>query len=115
MSGWKGGGIDASDELLLDSPLGLAGNRCLASIFFCAGSALDRQRRQQALECARQVMHGHVLCNTAGATSPDRRVVVARVLSPLVEPAMDLLRQVWAAWCQELWQLGAQLPRIWAT
>ena len=109
------GQISAHDKRLLDSPLGMAGNRCLASIFFCTGTALDRKRQEQALDCARAVMHGHVLSNTVGATSPNNHVVVVRVLSPLVEPAMSLLRQVWAAWRQELWNLKPQLPRIWAT
>ena len=109
------GRIDAGDGLLLDSPLGLAGNRCLASIFFCTGSALDRARKQRALECARSVIEPHPLCNNAGGTSPNGHVVVVRVLSPLVEPATNLLRQVWAAWRRELWQLDAQRPRIWAT
>ena len=109
------GRIDAADELLLDSPLGLAGHRCLASIFFCTGSALGRERRQQALESARLVMHAHPLCHTAGATSPNDQVVVVRVLAPMVEPATHLLRQVWSAWRQQLWQLDAQPPRIWAT
>ena len=109
------GRIDACDGRLLNSPLGLAGNRCLASIFFCSGSALERKRAQLALECARDVVQGNALCNTAGSTSPNQQVVVVRVLSPLVEPAMDLLRQVWAAWRQALWQVKPQAPRIWAT
>ena len=109
------GRIDASDGRLLNSPLGLAGNRCLASIFFCTGNALDRPRQQRALESARDVMQTHALSNIAGATSPNNHVVVVRMLSPLVEPAMDLLRRVWAVWRQELWQVTPQLPRIWST
>ena len=109
------GRIDASDELLLNSPLGLAGNKCLASIFFCTGKTLDRPRQQHALDCAREVLQAHPLSNTAGATSPNNQVVVVRVLAPLVEPAMELLRRVWAVWRQELWQVTPQLPRIWST
>ncbi len=109
------GRINASDQALLDSPLGFAGNRCLASIFFCAGNTLARKRRDQALDCARQVLDEHALRNTAGATSPNDHVVVVRVLAPLVEPAMDLLRKVWAAWRRELWQVKHESPRIWAT
>ncbi|NVO05258.1 MAG: urease accessory protein UreD, partial [Rhodoferax sp.] len=51
---------------------------------------------------------------TAGATSPNGQVVVVRVLAPLVEPAMQLLRAVRTAWRQELWQLPPCNPRIWA-
>ena len=111
------GRIDASDDRLLNSPLGFAGNRCLASIFFCTGSTLDRDRgrRQLALDCARQVIEQHSLHNTAGATSPNDHIVVVRVLSPLVEQAMNLLRQVWAAWRQQLWQVTPQMPRVWST
>lgn len=106
--------INASDTLLLDSPLGLAGQRCLASIFFVAGSKLERNRRQAALDVAREVIEAHGLRATAGATSPDGQVVVVRVLAPLVEPAMGLLRQVWQAWRRHFWQLPGSVPRIWS-
>ena len=109
------GRIAAEDQRLLKSPLGLAGNQCLASLFFCTGSPLARTRRQLALDAARDVLQSHALSNHAGATSPNHHVVVVRVLAPLVEPALDLLRKVWATWRPELWQLQPQLPRIWAT
>lgn len=108
------GRIDARDSRLLDSPLGLAGHKCMASIFFLAGSKLVNHRRSTALDVARQVIDGHCLQHTAGATSPDGQVVVVRVLAPLVEPAMDLVQQVWAAWRAHFWNLSAQKPRIWA-
>ena len=50
----------------------------------------------------------------AGATAPHAEVVVLRVLAPVVEPAMQLLRQVWRAWRAELWQMQGAAPRIWA-
>ena len=99
---------------LLDSPLGLAGQRCLASIFFVAGSPLERHRRQAALDAAREVIDAHPLAATAGATSPNGQVVIVRVLAPLVEPAMDLMQRVRAAWRGHFWQLPAANPRIWA-
>ena len=107
--------IKAVDALLLNSPLGLAGHRCFATLFFVAGSKLDRQRRQHALDTARGVIEAHPLCTTAGATSPDGQVVLVRVLAPVVEPAMALLRAVYLAWRRELWQLDKGSPRIWAT
>ena len=107
--------IKAGDQLLMESPLGMAGHRCIGSLFFVAGSKLDRQRRQQALDSARAIIERHSLCATAGATSPDAKIVVLRVLAPVVEPAMQLLRQVWQAWRRELWKLDATIPRIWAT
>ncbi|MDR3451910.1 MAG: urease accessory protein UreD [Rhodoferax sp.] len=109
------GRIDATDTRLLDSPLGLAGQRCLASIFFVTGSGLERGRRQQALDVARGVVEAHPLRNTAGATSPNGQVVVVRALAPLVEPAMDLMKQVWAVWRVHFWGLAASRPRMWAT
>ena len=45
--------LAAQDELLLNNPLGLAGHRCMATLFFAAGSKLDRKRRQAALDVAR--------------------------------------------------------------
>jgi urease accessory protein len=106
--------LRAEDLLLLDSPLGLAGQRCVATLFFASGSKLERKRRELALDVAREVMGTHALMNTAGATSPDAQVVVVRVLAPLVEPAMGLLRQVWKSWRRHFWDQAAPSPRIWS-
>jgi len=108
------GVIDAADHRLLESPLGLAGQRCMASLFFVVGTPLERARRDTALDAARAVMDAHVLKATAGATSPNGQVVVVRALAPQVEPAMQLLQQVRAAWRAALWQLDAEPPRIWS-
>lgn len=108
------GVIDAADHRLLESPLGLAGQRCMASLFFVTGRPLDRARRDTALDAARAVMDAHALKATAGATSPNGQVVVVRALAPQVEPAMQLLQQVRAAWRAALWQLRAEPPRIWS-
>ena len=107
--------ISADDDRLMNGPLGLAGHRCLASLFFVAGNPLARDRRQAALDMAREVIDAHALRATAGVTSPQGQVVVLRVLAPVVEPAMDLLRQVWSRWRQHLWQLSVCNPRIWST
>lgn len=106
--------IAADDQRLLDGPLGLAGHRCIATMFFACGDKLARGRREQVLEAARAVLEPHALRGTAGATSPNAQVVVVRALAPVVEPAMDLLKQVWAAWRAACWQLPAQPPRLWA-
>lgn len=107
--------IKALDALLLNSPAGLAGHRCFATLFLVSGSKLSRQRRQDVLDAARSVIEAHPLCATAGATSPDGQVVLVRVLAPVVEPAMTLLRMIWLAWRRQLWQLDAASPRIWST
>ena len=109
------GRIDATDTRLMDGPLGLAGYRCMASLFFAAGSRLERGRRQAALDLAREIIDAHPLRDAAGATSPDAQVVVVRVLAPVVEPAMDLLRSIWTAWRGHFWNLSVYSPRIWST
>ncbi|CAN5694393.1 urease accessory protein UreD [soil metagenome] len=108
------GRIDASDLRMMNGPLGLAGRRCMASIFFVAGSKLDRKRRDDALEAARAVIKAHALHDTAAATSPNPQVVVVRALAPLVEPAMDLMRKVWGAWRGHCWNMPAPGLRIWS-
>jgi urease accessory protein len=108
------GVIDAADSLLLSSPLGLAGQRCMASLFFVTGSAIERPRRELALDGARQILQAHALQSSAGVTCPNPRVLVLRVLAPQVEMAMDLLKKVWAVWRQVLWNQAAVQPRIWA-
>jgi urease accessory protein len=87
----------------------------MASLFFVSGKPIERARREQALELARTVVDAHALCATSGATSPNPQVMVLRVLAPVVEPAMHLLRQVWQVWRQHLWQLPTTAPRVWST
>lgn len=108
------GVLNADDTRLLNSPMGLAGQHCMATIIFAAGSAIDRGRRDLALESARQVLQDHPLRATAGATSPNSQVLVLRVLAPQVEPVMDLLKKVRAVWRRTLWDQTATSPRIWA-
>ncbi len=108
------GRLAAHHTRLLDSPLGLAGQRCTASLFFACGSPLAHQRRETALEVAQHTLHAHELREWAGVTAPNDQVVVVRVLGPQVEPVMQLLRQVWAGWRHALWDLPAEPPRIWA-
>jgi urease accessory protein len=109
------GRLDASDARLMNGPLGLNGYRCMASLFFLSGSTIERARREQALELARAVVDAHALSTATGVTSPNPQVMVLRVLAPVVEPAMHLLRQVWQVWRQHLWQLPATAPRVWST
>jgi urease accessory protein len=106
--------LRAEDLLLMNSPLGLTGQRCIGTLFFASGSKLDRQRRQLALDLAREVIEAHALSSTAGATSPDAQVVVVRVLAPLVEPAMGLMKEVWKVWRRHFWDKAAPSPRIWS-
>jgi urease accessory protein len=107
------GTLNANDTRLMDSPLGLAGQRCMATLVFAAGSAMADERIERALACAREVLEASELRLTAGATSPHEQVIVLRVLAPVTEPAMQLLRQVWAAWRQEMWGMQGTYPRLW--
>lgn len=108
------GRIAADDARLMDGPLGLAGQRCMATLFFVAGTPIARERREAALDAVRALIEAHALRATAGATSPHPQVLVVRVLAPLVEPALGLMKSLRAAWRQSLWQLDAMPPRIWA-
>jgi len=107
------GVVAADDRRLMEGGLGLAGHRCLATLFFACGSEMARARQAQALETARAVIGPHELAATAGATAPNGQVVVVRVLAPLVEPALALLKAVRRAWRPLLWQLPAAEPRGW--
>jgi len=109
------GVIAAGDHRLLDSPLGWAGQRVLATLWFAAGSALPAPRRDAMLAAARDAVAGDALQASAGASAVHDGVIVLRVLAPRVEPAMALLTRVWAAWREAAWQLPACTPRVWRT
>ena len=109
------GRIDAVDQTLMHGRGGLQGMACLGTLFFVTGSALDRPRRQAALELARALIDAHPLRLTTGVTSANDKVLVVRALAPLVESNTDLLRKIWQGWRQYFWQLSAASPRIWAT
>jgi len=76
---------------------------------------LERARRERLIEAAREVLDGHPLGTSAGVTAVNEQVLVLRVLAPLVEPTMGLLKAVWQSWRLQAWQLEAPAPRIWAT
>jgi urease accessory protein len=108
------GNIRGDDTRWLNSPLGLAGDKCIASLVFAAGSTIEAHRATQALEAARDVIEAHPLRLQAGITCAHPQVIVLRVMSPLVEPTMDLLKKVWAVWRHTLWNLPSTPPRIWS-
>ena len=106
--------LDAEDELLMDGDLGLAGHRCLGTLVFAAGAAIERGRREQALDAIRALIEADPLRLTAGATAAQDGVLVVRALGPVVEPVSLLLRRCWATWRQVLWGLDGTSPRLWA-
>lgn len=107
------GTLNAEDTRLMNSPLGMAGQRCMASLVFASGSALAPERTDRALALARECIEASTLRLSAGATSPHPQIMVLRVLSPVTEPTVQLLREVWAAWRHEMWSLSGTLPRLW--
>lgn len=107
------GTLNAQDLRLMNSPLGLAGHRCMATLVFAAGSAIAAERVEAALDAARAAIEASPLRLQAGATQAHPQVIVLRVLTPVVEPAMQLLRPVWAAWRRAMWGLPGMVPRLW--
>ena len=108
------GTVEASDMRLLNSPVGLGGFRCMATLFFVSGSPLNRERRQVALDTVRNDIAQHSLAPTTGATSPHAQVVLVRALAPVVEPVMDLMRTLRNTWRTQLWAKTPSSPRIWS-
>ena len=107
------GQINAEDQRLRNSPAGLGGNNCLATLFLVAGTPWQRARLERLLELARtQIEQQGALW--AGATSPDPRLVVVRALTPLTEPATTLLRSIRNLWRSEIWGLAPSNPRLWS-
>jgi len=109
------GRIAAGDIRLLDSPLGLAGQRVMATAWFARGAPLNDAQRDRLLEAARDCTTASPLAPHCGVTSPHESVVVLRALADRVEPAMTLLQQVRAAWRRHAWGLASNTPRIWQT
>jgi urease accessory protein len=107
--------LDASDLTLLDSPLGLDGQRVVATLWFAAGRPIDNALREGLLASVREIAAAGPLAPRCGATAPQPEVVVLRALAPRVEPAFQLLRRVWAHWRQIAWQLEPCAPRVWST
>ena len=109
------GRIAGNDTQLLGSPLGLAGQRALGTLWFASHAPWSAAGRDGLLDAARDLASQHQLAALAGATAFDARLVLLRVLAPRVEPLFELLREVRAAWRRRAWQLDAAPPRVWRT
>lgn len=108
------GQLRAEDLRLMDGPVGLAGNRCLGSLLLACGSPLSRARREMLLDATWALLDAHPQGQLCGVTAPTDHLLVLRGLAPVVEPLMQLWKQVWALWRRLLWQLDGGAPRIWA-
>ena len=114
---WLERGTVRGDALaLLDSPLGWARHRTLATLWFAVGdTAIDPARAERLVDAARAACDADPLARHAGTTAVDPAVIVVRVLAPRVEPAMDLLAAIWRAWRPLAWELAPSPPRVWRT
>lgn len=108
------GVIAAQDRLLLDGDLGLAGQRCLASLVFASGSPLQRAQREALLEATHELLQSAPEAVIAGVTAPNEHMLVLRALAPVVEPAMAFWKSAWALWREQIWGLQGAMPRIWS-
>jgi urease accessory protein len=109
------GRIAAADSRLLDSPLGLAGQRALGTIWFASHTPWTSAQCDALLDSARELAARSELAAMAGATAIDPRLVLLRVLAPRIEPLFALMSQARAAWRQQVWQMQAATPRVWRT
>ncbi len=107
------GRLDAADTRLMDAPMGLAGHRCIGSLWLATGTPLSRQRREHLLQALQGLLPDTLHPLAAGVTCPSDRVLVLRVLGPLVEPVMTLIQTAWGTLRQEAWDLPGAAPRIW--
>jgi len=105
--------IDAADTRLLSSPLGLAGQRCLGTLWLACGEPLARERRERLLDAVRDTLGQAGTDVRAGATCPHPQVLVVRALAPLVEPLMAGFQRVWATLRAQAWGMAQVPPRIW--
>ncbi len=105
------GRIAADDALLLNSKLGLDGHKAMGTLWFAAGSALPRERREALIDAARAITSAHPV----GVTAPEDGLIVLRMLGPRIEPVFQQVSEVWAQWRALAWGLADSRPRVWRT
>lgn len=105
--------IAATDTRLLESPLGLGGQRCMGTLLLASGTAFTRERRERLLDVVRAALGSVPPDVMAGATCPHPQVLAVRAVAPLVEPLMAGLQRVWTALRPAAWGVGGTPPRIW--
>ena len=115
---WQGlwlerGSVRGDDLRMLDSPIGLAGQRCMGSMILACGTPLTRPQRELLLDATREILDAHPQGTWCGITAPNDHMLVLRGLAPVVEPLMQLWQQVRVCWRQEQWGLTGSAPRIW--
>ena len=86
------GTVAAHDTSLLDSPLGWAGRRVMATLWWASGSPAPQAQRDALLRAARQLQASSPLAAHSGSTSPHAQVVVLRVLADALRIIATLLQ-----------------------
>jgi urease accessory protein len=117
--------IRADDTTLLDSALGWAGRRVMATLWFACAAALAEARRSSLIDVARSLIEVNQPPSPqdapqpplliAGVSAPDKRLVVLRILGHRVEPVQMLVRAIRLEWRALAWSVGRHDPRIWGT
>jgi urease accessory protein len=107
------GRLDASDARLLHSPLGLGGQRCMATLVLATGSPWPTPRCQALLDHWRATLATAPGGVAGAATAPSPRVMLVRALAPMAEPLMVLLQALWKDTRVHAWSMPARAPRIW--
>jgi urease accessory protein len=105
--------IRADDSRLLNSPLGLAGQRALGTLWLARAEPWPGERREALLAALREALPQAPEALQLGLTCPDPRLIVLRGLAPQVEPLMAAFQAVWAVLRARAWGLGSSAPRIW--
>lgn len=106
--------LNAADQRLMSSPLGLAGRRCIGTLWLASGTAPTPSARDQLLHTLRTIASAHPLGAWTGITYPMPHVLLVRVLADMTEPVHALLRELWAAIRQHHWHMNNAPPRIWS-
>jgi urease accessory protein len=106
--------LRGDDALLLGSPLGLDGQRCLGTLVCASGSPVGRAEAEALSEQLRNSWRGAADAPRVGCSWLDARLLVIRCLGPHAEAVSQRLKACWAVLRQSAWQLPADAPRIWS-
>ena len=103
--------IDAADVHLLQSPVGLNGQRCLGTFWLAHGSPWPAGQLAEWLEAVQTRLPAHM---AIGVTCPNPQLLVVRALAPVTEPVLHAFQGVWDTLRPLAWGVTAQRPRIWS-
>jgi urease accessory protein len=102
--------IDAEDVRLLQSPVGLNGQRGMGTFWLASGTPWAAGQLAQMLEAVQNRLPNNM---AIGATCPNPQLLVVRALAPMTEPVLHAFQSVWDTLRPLAWGLSPQRPRIW--